>query len=90
MIGATDWTGIAAAITALFGGIAAVVGAVFAARANGNTKTPDGTPQLGQLGANVAAAVSTPPGHAPAGQVLADVAAVVDDVKEAVNGKSTT
>lgn len=84
MIMATDWTGIAAAITALFGGIAAVIGAVYAAKANGKVSTPDGTPSLGELGVNVAAAVTTPPDHPPLGEVAAKASETLDHVHEVV------
>lgn len=43
MLGATDWAGIAAVITAFFGGIASLFAAVYSARVHTEVKNPNGT-----------------------------------------------
>lgn len=88
MIAGTDWTGVATAITALCGGVAAIIGAYFAARANGNTTLADGRTSA-QAATNIEAAVTTPPDKPPLGELLASGVEAVDAVHELVNGGST-
>lgn len=72
MIGTgTDMIGLAAVITAFFGGLASLVAAIQSTRGN-------------RQSTNIAAAVTTPPDAPPLGQVVADAAATLDHVHDVV------
>lgn len=88
MTAATSTTDLASLIVAIGTAVAAIIAAIYGAKASKNTTTPPGAPTLGETVTNTAAAVTTPPHAAPLGQVLADVADTVDAVKDAVNGKT--
>lgn len=89
MIGTTDWTGIAAVIAALGSALAAVVAALLSARNGGKLATPPNTPTIGQLAANVAAAVTTPDGTPTLGQSATNTGITLDHVHDVVcNGKT--
>lgn len=91
MIGSTDWTGLAAVISAVGAAIAAVLAAYWGKGTADKVRTPDGVPRIGELAANVAAAVSTPPGVEPLGQVVSDTSDTLGHVHDVVcNGKPET
>ena len=72
MLADTDMIGLAAVITAFFGGLASLVAAISSTRTNRKVDTGNGI-TLGESMANVAAAVTTPPDTPPLGQLAADV-----------------
>ena len=88
MLANTDWAGIAAVIVALGTSIPAIIAAIYAAKANKNTRAPNGGPPLGEQINNVAAAVSTPPGVAPLGQIASDVVDTVEELHNVVTGNT--
>lgn len=88
MIGATDWSGIAAVIVALGSTVPAIIAAVYAQRANAKVSTVNGSPSLGELATNVAAAVTTPDNLPTIGELAASNADTLDHVHAVVcNGK---
>ena len=86
MLASTDYTGIATLVAALCTGIAAIIAAVYAGRANHKVSTPEGTPNIGALATNTAAAVTTPPGRATIGQAVSDGVETLEHVHDIVCG----
>lgn len=84
MFATTDYAGIATLIVAIGTAAAAIVGAILTVRVNGKVSTAHGTPDLGDLASNTAAAVTTPPGRATIGQAISDGVEVLDHVHDIV------